>query len=51
MKMVFRWRADDGPFIATFGSYPLINKKNPFGQFVEFEPPLSESAHVIKTSR
>ena len=43
--MAFRWRADDGPFIAVFGSQSHHQLKN----VIKFGPPLtklSRSAHA-----
>ena len=46
--MAFRWRADDGPFIAVLGSSsPYSTKKNA----IKFGPPLTKlsgSAHVYR---
>ena len=42
--MAFRWRADDGPFIAVFGCPIPSSTKNP----IKFGPPLTKlsgSAH------
>ena len=46
--MAFRWLADDGPFIAVFGSsIPLSTRKK---LVIKFGPPLKKSSvHVIYT--
>ena len=49
IAMVFHWRADDGPFIAVFGSsIPSSIKKKEYG--IKFGPPLTKlsgSAHAL----
>ena len=50
IKMVFRWRANDGPLSVLFGSSPLIKKKNKKKVVRIVGPPLAKlsgSAHVM----
>ena len=48
--MVFRWQADDGPFIAVFGSYiPSSTKKEIVIKFGLPLTKLSGSAHDTLT--